>query len=175
MNELLINSNFTLLIGKQSEQLLLLSNNIAQKIVSINNIETIYNEMNEKDMINLLVNSRKKSKPILLHFNNLISFKMSDSLKKIIYNARLLNIFIVMTIDANFHLKPDIRCNIDLVITCRETENCIIEKLYLYFGVIPTMKDFIDLIKNLDENTALCLNKNKIKKISLSNKCNEIS
>jgi len=163
MNDLLINSNFTLVIGKNSEQLLLLSKNIANKIVSINNIETIYNEMNEKNIITLLENSRKNSKPVLLYFNNLISFEMSDSLKSIIYNARHINIFIVMVLNGYNHLKPDIRGNVDLVVACKETEYYIIEKMYEdYFGMIETIEKFKNLIKNIDENEVLCLNKNKI-------------
>ena len=168
MDDLLLNSNLTLVIGKNSEKLLSLSKNISNKIVSLNNIETIYKEIDEKNMSTLLENQKKNLKPVLLHFNNLRTSEILDNLKMIIYNARHLNIFIVMTINEQIHLKPEIRENMDLVITCKETEYYIIEKIYCYFGVIETIEKFSNLIKNIDENEILCLNKNKINTCNLA-------
>ena len=168
MDDLLLNSNSTLVIGKNSEKLLSLSKNISNKIVSQNNIETIYNEIDEKNILYLLENSRKSSKPILLHLNIMITTEISDNLKMIIYNSRHLNIFIVMVINEQVHLKTEIVVNMDLVITCKETEYYIIEKIYCYFGVIKTIEKFSNLIKNIDENEILCLNKNKINTCNLA-------
>jgi hypothetical protein len=168
MDDLLLNSNSTLVIGKYSEKRLSISNKIANKIVSLNNIETIYKEIDEKNMSTLLENQKKNSKPVLLHLNILRISEILDNLKLIIYNARHLNIFIVMAINEQVHLKPEIRVNMDLVITCKETEYYIIKKIYCYFGVIETIKKFENLIKNIDENVILCLNKNKINTYNLA-------
>lgn len=71
---------------------------------------------------------------------------------ELMFNSRQYNIGIIMKAQSPLRIKPEIRCQMDFLIVCREEYISNQKRLYeLYFGIFPTFKLFNKVMRSLDD------------------------
>jgi hypothetical protein len=174
MNTHLNNLNNILVIKNNSMPIDILSNQLINKITSLNNIHTKYeftNILYESELTDIFEKQKLHSNnPILLYLNNCINTEIANSkiFKNIILNGRHYNIFIILVLQHDIHFSPQLRINLDSVFVFKDESIDSIKNLYdNYFGFIPSIEDFNESIKKLKDDEFLYSKNNNLYKYKI--------